>query len=58
MVGAVALRQDLMDHASRDIGESLLTSIVGEREQFVVETKEVKNGRVQIVHVDLVGGGA
>ncbi len=45
--------EDGPDDLTADIGEAMITSVVAEGELFVIETEQVEEGGVQIVHVDL-----
>jgi hypothetical protein len=50
----IPLSHDLAKHLSVDIGEPMISPGAEVGELFVVEPHQVKNGRVQVVHVRLV----
>jgi hypothetical protein len=49
-------REDLIHNASRDIRESIITSRMAECETFVIQTHQMQDRRVEVVHVDNVFG--
>ena len=51
-------RQNLFDHFSMHVGQAVVASLKTVGELFMVETKEVKQSRVQVVNVDLAFDGA
>jgi hypothetical protein len=52
----VALRQHLFHYVAFDVGEAEIAAHVADREARVVQAEAVQQGRLQIVHVDLVLG--
>ena len=47
-------RQKFTDDASIDVGDAIVTPLMTISEVFVVETEEVEDGGMEVVHVHLV----
>ena len=50
--GGSRLRQNLLNDFSMDVGEAKVSALEAVGELFVVEAKEMKEGRVEVVDVD------
>ena len=50
----VVLGKNVADHAAVHIGQTIVATTVTVRQLFVVDSHQVQNGRVQIVHVDFI----
>ena len=46
-----------MDDMAVYVGEAILATLKLERQSFVVQSEQVEQGSMQIMHVDLVFGG-
>ena len=43
-----------MDHPTMDIGQTKITTCVTECETAMIESQQVQNGRVEVMHVDRI----
>src|SRR6266480_2287808 len=53
---ARALNDDFFNHSSVNVRQPEIATGVAVRKFFVIETQEVQDGRVQVVHVDHIFG--
>ena len=47
-------REQSVDHLTMDIRQTKITTCVAERETLMIESQQVQNGRVEVMHVDRI----
>ena len=50
MLNGCRIKQDILDHMAVDVGQTTLNAIVIEAETTMIESQQVQDRRVEIIH--------